>query len=338
MNDTDSVDRPAGRELHPGLHLHRYVSLTAGSVSDLYETLSRAFRAIRTEVTRRIREARQLPVLAVDEAHLLRGELLEELRLLTNYRMDSENRLCLLLAGHTELRHRLAMADPLTRENGFNKTRDMTPCWPDSRREYVGDRWRRKGARRNTARQRCVAIAAGCLQDGISMPAPGMLSCGPHCFANQPGHGFMKTMRKRILAICLGAIAASLSLAGGTADPAWSHTSSCPAGLDRFIEYRLFFGRSRQGVEVVSDAAWDAFLADEITPRFPDGLTVLDAAGQWRDSSGTVIRERAKLVIILAGPGGESLRHTEEIAEGFRRQFDQESVLRVIGETCVAFQ
>ena len=112
----------------------------------------------------------------------------------------------------------------------------------------------------------------------------------------------MKTMRKRILAIYLGAIAASLSLAGGTADPAWSHPSTCPAGLDRFIEYRLFFGRSRQGVEVVSDAAWDAFLADEITTRFPDGLTVLDAAGQWRDSSGTVNRERAKLVIILAGP------------------------------------
>jgi len=117
-----TVCRQMAGELHPGLHLHRYVSLTTGSVSDLYETLSRAFglepvsqrarafRAIRTEVTRRIREARQLPVLVVDEAHLLRGELLEELRLLTNYRMDSENRLCLLLAGHTELRHRLAMA------------------------------------------------------------------------------------------------------------------------------------------------------------------------------------------------------------------------------------
>ena len=148
----------------------------------------------------------------------------------------------------------------------------------------------------------------------------------------------MKTIRKRILPICLGAIAASLSLAGGTADPAWSHTSSCPAGLDRFIEYRLFFGRSRQGAEVVSDAAWDAFLADEITTRFPAGLTVLDAAGQWRDSSGTVIRERAKLVIILAGPGGDSLRHTEEISERFRRRFNQESVLRVSGETCAAFQ
>ena len=49
-------------------------------------------------------------MLIVDEAHHLRSDVLEELRLLTNYAMDSENRLCLLLVGQTELRRRLAMA------------------------------------------------------------------------------------------------------------------------------------------------------------------------------------------------------------------------------------
>jgi len=49
-------------------------------------------------------------VLIVDEAHHLRNEVLEDLRLLTNYQMDSENRLCLLLVGLTELRRRLSMA------------------------------------------------------------------------------------------------------------------------------------------------------------------------------------------------------------------------------------
>ena len=39
------------------------------------------------------------------------------------------------------------------------------------------------------------------------------------------------------------------------------------------------------------DAAWDAFLADTVTPRFPDGLTVLDARGQWRDSEGLIGKE-----------------------------------------------
>jgi hypothetical protein len=51
-----------------------------------------------------------LPVLVVDEAQHLRNDVLEDLRLLTNYAMDSEPRLCLLLVGLSELRRRLAMA------------------------------------------------------------------------------------------------------------------------------------------------------------------------------------------------------------------------------------
>jgi general secretion pathway protein A len=69
-----------------------------------------AFRAIRAEVSRLTLEAKQRPVLIVDEAHHLRNEVLEDLRLPTNYQMDSENRLCLLLVGLTELRRRLGMA------------------------------------------------------------------------------------------------------------------------------------------------------------------------------------------------------------------------------------
>lgn len=49
-------------------------------------------------------------MLIVDEAHHLRTDVLEDLRLLTNYAMDSDNRLCLVLVGHPELRRRLSMA------------------------------------------------------------------------------------------------------------------------------------------------------------------------------------------------------------------------------------
>ena len=55
-------------------------------------------------------EAKQLPVLVIDEAQHLRNDVLEDLRLLCNYEMDSDNRLCLLLVGLTELRRRLTMA------------------------------------------------------------------------------------------------------------------------------------------------------------------------------------------------------------------------------------
>ena len=108
--------------LHPGLYRLCYVSLTTGNVLDMYKSIAwelglptersraTAYRAIRTEVTRLVCETKQLPVLVIDEAHHLRNDVLEDLRLLCNYEMDSENRLCVLLVGLTELRRRLAMA------------------------------------------------------------------------------------------------------------------------------------------------------------------------------------------------------------------------------------
>ena len=68
------------------------------------------FRQIRGEVSRLCGENRLRPVLIVDEAHPLRTDLLEDLRLLTNYAMDSENRLTMVLVDHPELRRRMGMA------------------------------------------------------------------------------------------------------------------------------------------------------------------------------------------------------------------------------------
>ena len=45
----------------------------------------------------------------------------------------------------------------------------------------------------------------------------------------------------------------------------------------------LMFGRDIGDQVGVSEAAWTRFVAREMTPRFPDGLTITDAIGQWRD-------------------------------------------------------
>ena len=95
-------------------------------------------------------------------------------------------------------------------------------------------------------------------------------------------------MKNRTRRICSVAMLAMLACTMAPALPA--ETPPCPVGTDVLAEYRLFFGRSQGTVEVVTDEAWQAFLATEITPRFPDGLTVLDAAGQWRDATGTIVR------------------------------------------------
>ena len=96
-------------------------------------------------------------------------------------------------------------------------------------------------------------------------------------------------------------------------------------------------GRSNQDGEVVDDAAWDAFLEDTVTPRFPDGLTVLDARGQWRDSEGKILKERSKLLVILAPPSDDGMSLIDEISDEYERRFNQESVLRVIYDVCVSF-
>ena len=112
---------------------------------------------------------------------------------------------------------------------------------------------------------------------------------------------------------------------------------SCPDQTDHFVKYELFMGRSTQDGEVVDDAAWDAFLEDTVTPRFPDGLSVLDARGQWRSSDGQILKERSKLLVILAPPSDDGLRLIDEISAEYERRFDQESVLRVITDVCVSF-
>ena len=108
--------------LHPGLYRVIYVPLTTGNVMDMYKCVAwdlglptersraSAFRAIRAEVSRLLLEGKQQPMLIIDEAHHLRNDVIEDLRLLTNYEMDSQNRLCLLFVGLTELRRRLQMS------------------------------------------------------------------------------------------------------------------------------------------------------------------------------------------------------------------------------------
>ena len=116
-----------------------------------------------------------------------------------------------------------------------------------------------------------------------------------------------------------------------------SDATACPHGTDRLLRYELFMGRSGQSVEVVDDTAWAAFLSDTVTPRFPDGLSVLEAQGQWRDSQGLVQKERSKLLVVLVPPGGDHIRLIDEVSDEYKRRFSQESVLRVVSDACVSF-
>jgi len=100
---------------------------------------------------------------------------------------------------------------------------------------------------------------------------------------------------------------------------------------------RLFFGRQIPGDGSVSDAEWATFLEEVVTPRFPEGLTVWRADGQWQDEEGLTVREPVMVLEVLHLPGGDADAAIAEIADEYRRRFRQDAVLRVTAEARVRF-
>jgi hypothetical protein len=128
-----------------------------------------------------------------------------------------------------------------------------------------------------------------------------------------------------------------LLLAAGLA--ACAGPPACPSGTAPAAVAELAFGRNAGGALRVTEADWSAFLAEEATPRFPQGLTVLEAQGQWRGADGRVARESAKLLWLVL-PGAtleEAARRTEPLAAAYKARFGQESVLSTFRASCASF-
>lgn len=101
------------------------------------------------------------------------------------------------------------------------------------------------------------------------------------------------------------------------------------SAFGRLIQEDLYFGRNIPGVGEVSDIQFQTFVDGVITPRFPDGLTIFNANGQFRDSTGTTIQERSKVVTLFVDDASAPQASIDAIAAAYRQQFNQESVLQV---------
>lgn len=100
---------------------------------------------------------------------------------------------------------------------------------------------------------------------------------------------------------------------------------------EKYYRTELYFGRSKSNGTVVSEDEWTKFLNDEVTPRFPDGFTVLDGAGQYRDKNGRVVKEPSKVLVFLYARKNRKTSSTkiDEIRAAYVKLFSQESVLRL---------
>jgi hypothetical protein len=124
-----------------------------------------------------------------------------------------------------------------------------------------------------------------------------------------------------------------LSVAGCAGAPALEPLP----GSEALLRSELYFGRLKPDGSVVTDADWRAFVVEQVTPRFPDGFTVLDAVGQYRTRAGELKTEPTKLLVIVHPPEARARAAIQELRDTYRRLFQQESILLVESPVRAAF-
>jgi hypothetical protein len=125
-----------------------------------------------------------------------------------------------------------------------------------------------------------------------------------------------------------------------SARPLIAQTATLPcAGAERPRQVaELLFGRNVGRHRGVSNRAFAHFVANELTPRFPDGLTITDATGQWRDpAGGAIVHEATKLVEIVLPGGTDDQAKLDAVVTDYKREFHQQSVGVVVQWACVSF-
>ena len=146
-------------------------------------------------------------------------------------------------------------------------------------------------------------------------------------------------MRVRVgSTFALVAVVACAGRPAPRAAPAPVVTAACAVGDTAMVRDVVYFGRNRPGGGTVSDADWQRFLDEVVTPRFPYGLTVVNATGQWRGRSGVVEQERSEIVTVFHAGDAASPQAIADVAAEYKRRFQQEAVLRERSATCARFE
>jgi len=112
---------------------------------------------------------------------------------------------------------------------------------------------------------------------------------------------------------------------------------SCPKGQERLRTAQLFFGRSAGETPRVSEAEFRRYVDEELTPRFPDGLTILDGGGQWKGEENKLIREASKVVLIVLAKGPDQQPRLEAARAAYKTRFKQDAVMLITQPACVSF-
>ena len=141
----------------------------------------------------------------------------------------------------------------------------------------------------------------------------------------------MRTRVGLVLAFGLGIGVSTVAV-----HPAASRAASfqeCAADATR-VRTTLYFGMGKPN-GTVSELEWQEFLRDEVTPRFPQGLTVWEAQGQWQSKSG-IGHERTKVLLLVHPDSTVAGQAISTVIARYRKAFEQESVLWESAKVCAA--
>ena len=138
----------------------------------------------------------------------------------------------------------------------------------------------------------------------------------------------------RILVRAAAVLLLALVFTGG----AGAQLVDCLGGQKPSQVAELMFGRKIGDRIAVSEVEWGRFVDREITPRFPAGLTVFNAAGQWQDKSkNRIVHEPSKIVQIVLPGEVDDITRLNAIAEAYKKRFQQQSVGMIVRPACVSF-
>ena len=137
--------------------------------------------------------------------------------------------------------------------------------------------------------------------------------------------------------LMVGAVVVMAGCAG-RASPSTTPAPSCAIGDTALVRDVIYFGRNRPGGGIVTDEEWQSFLDQVLTPRFPAGLTVVAASGQWKGKSGLVEQEQSEVVTVFHSGDEAARRAVMEAVVEYKRRFRQEAVLRERVPTCARFE
>ena len=136
-------------------------------------------------------------------------------------------------------------------------------------------------------------------------------------------------------------VAACVLLAACASAPAPSAATAVAraAEPEKWVRTELYFGIAPYEAEglglAAAEGSWRAFLDEEVTPRFPDGFTVLDGYGQGREGEGTeIVRTHGRVLVIVHLDSPAKRAGIDALREAYRVRTGAKSVLAV--ETPVA--